>query len=576
MTAHVIAAPVAAPTAVFPAPPGWATLSAAFGNEVPVIADRDDLTVTVAPGAGHGAPACFFPALAAIEVDGIHLDPGVDPATVAPHRIGDRKRYRTAWGLLTHECAHAKHSVWRTPVGAPPGAVAAADLLEESRIEAAHLRRRPRDRYWLRASATNLILTDTHANDPANAPTMSTHDAATAAALLLARVDGGVLNRRETTTVRRVVTDILGDDTLTTLRNLWREAHRTADDDAPAMIELGRKWCEALGADPDDPTPPTPNGNGTPSPLADAIAGAARAVARAVARAAAPTDPVTQALHAKADDDAARAKADDDARVVFAPGQGGNGRSPVAGTRAPRVAERTAARQLARSLDTAGIRARVALRDTSATPPGRLRMRGALAVEAQRAAGAEPTAEPFSSVTRTTVPAPPLRLAVACDVSSSMGAFTGPVASSAWILAHAAAHAQVPATTATVTFGESVHPITRPGTPPRHVTEFAAGDCSHHVDTAINALDGALGLSRPDAARLLVIVSDGRFEADRYRAGQTLLNRLRASGCAVLWLAPDKPGNTPMTGATLHALTDPATTARAIGQAATAALRATV
>ncbi|MEC3979922.1 hypothetical protein QMK34_32195, partial [Amycolatopsis sp. H20-H5] len=150
-----------------------------------------------------------------------------------------------------------------------------------------------------------------------------------------------------------------------------------------------------------------------------------------------------------------------------------------------------------------------------------------------------------------------------------------PVASAAWILADAARHTTVPATTATVTFGRDVYPITRPGATPKSVTEFTATAGRHHVDTAINALDAALGLSRADAARLLVIVSDGQFEDDRYRAGQKLLDRLRATGCAVLWLAPDKPGCRPMNGATVHTLTDPATTARVIGKAATAALRAT-
>ncbi|MER6901685.1 hypothetical protein ABT261_49095, partial [Amycolatopsis sp. NPDC000740] len=278
MTAHV-AAPAAAPTAVFPAAPGWLALSAAFGDEVPAIADRDDLVVTVAPGAGHGAPACFFPDLATIEVDGTHLDKGVDPATVAPHRVGDRRRYRTAWGLLTHECGHAKHSAWRAPEGAPPGAVAAADLLQETRMEAAQVRRRPVDRYWLRASAVNLILADTRANDPAAAPRMTAQDAARSAALLLARVDAGILTSREVARVSRVVRDVLGDGTLETLRDIWRAAHAAAD--SMRMIELGRRWCETVGADPDqsagapdaDPTA-NGNGNGAPSPLATAITGA--------------------------------------------------------------------------------------------------------------------------------------------------------------------------------------------------------------------------------------------------------------------------------------------------------------
>ncbi|SFO05005.1 VWA domain-containing protein [Amycolatopsis rubida] len=582
MTAHV-AAPAAAPTAVFPAAPGWLDLSAAFGDEVPAIADRDDLVVTVAPGAGHGAPACFFPDLATIEVDGTHLDKGVDPATVAPHRVGDRRRYRTAWGLLTHECGHAKHSAWRAPDGAPPGAVAAADLLEETRMEAAQVRRRPGDRYWLRASATNLILADTRANDPAAAPQMTAQDAARSAALLLARVDAGILTSREVARVARAVRDVIGNGTLAKLRTIWRAAHATADDDGTRMIELGRRWCETIGADPDQPpdTPnadPTANGNGAPSPLAAAITSAAAAIARAVAAESAPTDPVTQAMEARAADEKARRQAQDTANTVF--GGAGTGYDPAArhirGTRAPSAAEHTAARHLARALTTAGHRDRTPAKTRSTVPPGRLRMRGAMTADAQRAAGAIPTAEPFTRTTRAAVPAPPLRLGVICDVTGSMRAFTDPAASAAWILAHAARYTAVPAVTATVTFGSgSVTSITRPGSSPAKVTEFDTGFGCHTIDTAISALDGALDLSRPTAARLLVIISDGNFETEYRAEGQKMLDRLRGSGCAVLWLAPGKPGTEPMNGATVHALTDPAVTARAIGQAATAALRAT-
>ena len=47
-------------------------------------------------------------------------------------------------------------------------------------------------------------------------------------------------------------------------------------------------------------------------------------------------------------------------------------------------------------------------------------MRGALAADAQRAAGAVPTAQPFTRTTRRSVPTPPLRIRIACDVSGSM------------------------------------------------------------------------------------------------------------------------------------------------------------
>ena len=97
----------------------------------------------------------------------------------------------------------------------------------------------------------------------------------------------------------------------------------------------------------------------------------------------------------------------------------------------------------------------------------------ALAAGAQRAAGAVPTAEPFTRTRSRRVPAPPLRVGIACDISGSMGAFTGPVASAAWILARAAGHLPS-ARTATVLFGKGVHALTRPGETPAQVTDFDA------------------------------------------------------------------------------------------------------
>lgn len=594
MSAHLISDPATPPTAD-PATldPGWWALSAAITDEVPVIADREDLLVSVAPGAGQGAPACYLPAHATIEVDGTHLG-GVDPATATPHLVSDRARYATAWGLLVHECAHAAHSAWEPPKDAAPGAVDAAMLLEESRIEGAHIRRRPDDRHWLRASATNLILADTKADDPANAPAMTPRHAAQAAALLLARTDAGILTDTETAPVATTVETVLGPATLATLRDLWRQAHQVADDDADTMIDLGRRWCETIGDDSHTtPEAAAPAGSGTasadpshgtgatppePSPLARAITDAARQVAANVADEPVPMDPAAARAAQQAAENKARNDAEKAARGVFHLAGPRTGRTRIAGTRTPSAPERAAARTLGRALSTAGVRDRAVVKTTSTLPPGRLRMRGALAADAQRAAGALPTAEPFIRTTRRTVPAPPLRIGIACDVSGSMGRFADPVASAAWILANAAHHATVPADTATVIFGNHVRPITRPGSTPKQVTEFDANDGWEDIATAIDALDGALGLAQPGAARLLVIVSDGHFRDTPRRDGQHRVDRLRAAGCAVLWLAPTTPhgwpSNEPLEGATVHTLADPAATAQAIGRAATAALRA--
>ncbi|MET8846005.1 vWA domain-containing protein [Amycolatopsis sp. NPDC004625] len=588
MSAHFTADPTATGAAVFPARPEWLTLSAAFADEVPVIADRDDLVVRVAPGAGGGAPACFYPHHALIEVDGDNL--GVDPATVNPANLSDRTRYAPTWGGLTHECGHAKHTAWEPPADAPPAVVAAAMLLEEPRMEAAHIRRRPDDRHWLRACVQGIVATDLHLYaDPATAPKMTPADAAHTAALLLGRADGGVLSHAEVYPVARVVEGVLGEEVLGKLRAVWRLALLTADDAGEEMLDLGRQWCEILGTDPgssDSASPPASPGTSdpssdspglgapvTPSPLTDAIAAVLGSVAVNVASEKAPEDPAAVVAAAREREAAAERKAERVARRVFSTGDPADGDTLTAVTRPPTSEECAAARVLARALDTAGTRERVVVRRTSEVPPGRLRMRGVRAAEAQLAAGATVTAEPFTRTIRKPVPVPPLRVGIACDVSGSMGWARAHVASAAWILANAARHTRVPADTASVIFGHHVRPLTHPGKPPAEVTEFCSRDNYEDIPKALDALDGALGLSRPGAARLVVIVSDGEYRATPRRNGQKKLDRLRASGCAVLWLTTSDT-DTPLAGATVHVLTDPATAARAIGQAATTALRA--
>ena len=69
-------------------------------------------------------------------------------------------------------------------------------------------------------------------------------------------------------------------------------------------------------------------------------------------------------------------------------------------------------------------------------------------------------------------------------------------------------------------------------------------------------------------------MSDGEYRPDPRREAQARVHRLTAVGCGVLWLAPAHAPTDPLRGVTVAALTDPAATARAIGRAATAAVRA--
>ncbi|WP_262402564.1 hypothetical protein [Actinomadura sp. CNU-125] len=341
---------------------------------------------------------------------------------------------------------------------------------------------------------------------------MTPWNAGRAAALLLARTDAGILTDTETDALRATVTGVLGPTRLAALAALWHIAHTTDDTDAETMLELGRRWCRIIGTDPDQPapTPDTSDASGTSSALAKAIGATLTAVESATTATGASTgasEPTTGKGEARRRERQARENAEQAAARVFAASRtdtGRRGATAITGTRPPRPDEKTAARRLARRLRAAAHRDRVTTVHTSPTPPGRLSMRDALAADAQRAAGAVPTAEPFTQTTRRHVPAPPLRVGIACDVSGSMKAFADPVASAAWIIATAAGH--VPdAVSATVIFGARVRPVTRPGQRPAGVSTFEANDPREDFVEAVDALDAALDLTRPGAARLLVV-----------------------------------------------------------------------
>ncbi len=249
--------------------------------------------------------------------------------------------------------------------------------------------------------------------------------------------------------------------------------------------------------------------------------------------------------------------------------------NPVTGTRRPTAAEQSAAARLSRALRAAAYRERTEERTTSPTPPGRLNMRQALARDAQRAAGAMPTAEPFTHTRRRNSPTPPLRVGIAVDVSGSMSAACKPVASAAWIVARAAALTDPDSRTATVAYDRDLTALTRPThRAPERVTTFDANGGSHNLGDAIDALDHGLDLSRPGTGRLLVIVTDAQYTDSETTEAVTRVKRLTAAGCAVLQLTLTK-NSLHLPGTTLLHLSQPSSAPTAIAKAAADAIRTT-
>ncbi len=507
----------------------WQAWNEAWTRQMPRLTGRRDLTVVVAPGAGGGAPACFYPDHARVEVDAVHIG---DPTVADPRRAAHKSAAPVAYGLLIHEGGHAAHTRWQTPPGTPAVVADVALLLEESRAEGRQRTRRRGDRRWLRHAVTSLL----HVDD---APVDDAWHAGQVAGLLLARVDARIITHKDARTARAAVTTVLGRKRLAALREIWRQAHTTADTDADTMIELAWRWCRLLGVDPNrQPYPPTADLGAFPGLLAAAL-----------------TDYLAVAAGITTAAYTARHLADS---------------YPVPATwrrRDPTTAEQAAARHLADRL----ARARAHPEPAAAPevlPPGRLRTRQAVTADAQVAAGTVPTATPWQRRTHTPPPKPTLHLGVLVDVSDSMRSYAAPLSTAGWILAHAAHRNQ--AVTATIAFGPATTLLIPPRARPTQVLEMAtSGGTATFVD-AVKLADQLLGLRRTRTLRLLAVVSDG--DLDDIEAPQRLITTLHRAGCAVLWLRPtDSYGHT-FDHTTTITVTDPVDAIARISDAATAAI----
>ncbi|MGC5022799.1 VWA domain-containing protein [Micromonospora sp. DT47] len=509
--------------------PGWQAWSHAWTRHIPVLTGRDDLTVTVAPGAGGGAPACFYPDECRVEVDATHIG---TPDVANPRRAGHKRLVPTAYGLLVHEAAHAAHSRWRTPPGTPPVVAAVAELLEESRIEYRQRTRRRSDRRWLRHTVTTLISAD-------DAPVDDPWHAGHLAGLLLARVDARILTAKDIRGVRAAVTTVLGRKRLLQLRDVWRQAHTIDDTDADSMVDLAWRWCRLLDIDPHrQPHPPATDSGVFAGLLAQALTDYLAHTAGLT-----PTQYRDQQINAR-----------------FS--------APATWTRRdPTDAERAAARTLAARLRHARTHQPEPDTRPSPIPPGRLRTRHAITAKAQIAAGSIPTATPWQRRTQQPPPKPTLHLGVIVDASYSMHPYAAPMSSAGWILAHAARTTD--AVTATIAFGSNVALLVPPRQRPTRVLELRADGGSSAFTDAVKLADQLLQLRQPGRLRMLAVVSDG--DLPDIDPAQRLITTLHRAGCAVLWLRPaDLDGHT-FTDTTTLLVADPV---QAIGHIADAAITA--
>lgn len=577
-----------------PRDPAWLGLGARFQEHVQRLARRSDVTVRVRPDMTDQQPtAWFIPALARIEMNARMIwdrEDGDHPDYIDPNYAEDRAVWPHMMGLAAHEAAHAAHTRLEFPAGCDRAAAQWAVVLEEPRIEAALVRRRPQERLWLRASAVLLIAANKGTVKP---PQESRAQMVHTATLLIGRAHGGVLSWSEVEPLVQTLRDGLGDDYVE-VDAVLTEAVTADDGDIEHLLQLGARLAEVAREDADDDGSPdggqgsgegsdgeqgddAPAGGGAPDGNADGEAMQMPCGSWTEGDLPENIDPDTGT--GEADDDAEGGSgnasdlekiADEIARQVSedATDEADNSQHhpkatapPVdmkeeaehrdskkhadrvfgCGTSSPPItlSHRSASPALQRETRTlTDTLRRAQFRDISRThvasvsPPGRMRMGELMRRDAQRASRARITAQPWRQTRRREVERPPLTVGFSGDVSGSMEQWQAAVADMAWATAHAVKN--LDGTAAAVAWDTKVASTLQPGTAPPKVTEADCRGGSTGCPASLRALDGALNLTRGHGARVVVVVTDGAIGGKDECA--QIIERMARTGVKVLWV----------------------------------------
>jgi hypothetical protein len=603
--------------------PRWLRVGSQLNELANDWASRDDIVTFVGEGAGSGAPACFVPDISEMEVDvKVAFGDGADPDWMDDLTERDVQfDHPVAMGAVLHEAMHAKHSTWdlRDCMKGVKDRFE-HDLVtsfEETRIEARGVSRFPENKPFLRACALKLVVGDL--KEDKQFAERGHQSMSRLMLLTLARVDAGVLKPQDVEPIREAADKAYGPVVMEKLRAIWVAAQAHAQDDRwEPLHELAKKWVEVLedaGHDPKaeseipewlkellqamvgvgsggdasdgDDEGSGSGGGGKPGEEdgedGESSGGMLEEMADD-AETAAREDATEQALAEQAAERAAeqnarsqeKASHEKQAAKTFGRGTGpgpANTASHLIEKRDPAGKERAAAVALAKDLEKARYRDRVVEKKTSAVPPGRLKMRSAMAGDVSRSRGMQSDVEPWHGKRRHHTEDPELKVGVLVDISGSMRRAMQPMAATAWVLSEAVKRVQGKA--AMVYYGNDVFPVLAPGQHLDKVTVYSASDMTEKFDRGFKALNGKMDLLGSAGARLLVVVSDLYHNHDEIEAATEWFKRCKRDGVAVVVVAPSEDQRRRCerilgangTAITID-LTDAGATARQIGAAA--------
>ena len=562
-------------------PSDWLGVGYEITQLVNAWSDRTDLVALLGTEAGQGAPACFLPALAEVEVNTKVAFGEITTPSMIDDLTKRKNQYEfaKAVGAIRHEAYHAKFSAWDIPLAGKTlkqDEFEALMLLEEGRIEAWGIKTHPDAKVFLRASAMGLIIDEAK---EVFSEQSTVRSAGSLVGLCHARIIAGSLDELEAFDLVDKVNGILGSDLVMKLKEIiYQFQDHATHTDISACYPLAIEWAKLVREKAEEageqPTKEEQEAFG--EMMKELLGEMSESISISNSNELQDqksSEDMKESATAKANTSKEQKKNEEIARQVFSqssgPGESAT-RSKLIEKRSPNGQERNSAVKIAKALERAKYRERGAIEIGSIVPPGKLNMRKIIQAKALETRGVftQPTA--FSKKVRKHTDEPELSVGVMVDISGSMASAMNPMASTAWIMSEAVRRVQ--GRCAMVYYGSDVFPTLKAGQRLKDVNVYSAPDGTEKFDRAFRALDGALNLLNGEGARLLVVVSDGHYTSDEMESAKAWVARCSKNGVAVLWLPIGDNGATAKhicAGANAQVvenITDPSVSALIIGK----------
>ena len=562
-------------------PSDWLGVGYEITQLVNAWSDRTDLVALLGTEAGKGAPACFLPALAEIEVNTKEAFGEITTPSMIDDLTKRKNQYEfaKAVGAIRHEAYHAKFSAWDIPLAGKTlkqDEFEALMLLEEGRIEAWGISTHPDAKVFLRASAMGLIIDEAK---EVFSEQSTIRSASSLVGLCHARIIAGSLDELQAFDLLDKVNGILGSDLVMKLKEIiYQFQDHAIHTDISACYPLAIEWARLVRekAEEAGEQPTKEQQEAFAEMMSEMLGEMSESVSISNANELQDqkrSEDMKESATAKANTSKEQKKNEEIARQVFSkssgPGQAST-RSQLVEKRSPNGQERNSAVKIAKALERAKYRERGAIEIGSIVPPGKLNTRKIIQAKALEQKGIFTQPKAFSKKVRKHTDEPELSVGVMVDISGSMSSAMNPMASTAWIMGEAVRRVQ--GRCAMVYFGSDVFPTLKAGQRLKEVNVYSAPDGTEKFDRAFRALDGALNLLNGEGARLLVVVSDGHYTSDEMESAKAWVARCSKNGVAVLWLPIGDNGATAKhicAGANAQVvenITDPSVSAQIIGK----------